>query len=115
MSQELWKWNQEVWGPVFASVANKDCRQFGSFLSNLGHFMWVRPDEFLMSTLQIPGLQVTQNCFGGSWWQFWWTGEIVTEKDVEKDVKQAVWDNLHGLSHRVEAAQFSYMLQLSCS
>ena len=51
MSQELWKWNQEVWGPVFASVANKDCRQFGSFLSNLGHFMWVRPDEFLMSTL----------------------------------------------------------------
>ena len=49
MSQELWKWNQEVWGPVFASVANKDCRRFGSFLSNLGHFMWVRPDEFLMN------------------------------------------------------------------
>lgn len=51
ISQELWKWNQEVWGPVFASVANKDCRWFGSFFSNLGHFMWVRPDQFLMSTL----------------------------------------------------------------
>ena len=47
MSQELWKWNQEDWGPVFASVANKDCRRFGSFLSD---FMWVRPDQFLMST-----------------------------------------------------------------
>lgn len=36
-------------------------------------------------------------------------GGIVTEKDVEKDVRHAVLDNLHGLSQSRSSSTFIYV------
>lgn len=69
-------------------------------------------NEYFVDPQACRSLRTASEARGGS---FGGLGGIVTEKDVEKDMKHAVLDNLHGLSHRVEAAQLSYMLQLSCS
>ena len=81
---------QEIRGLVFASVANKVCRIFGSFLSDLGH-LWGETAS-AVSTLRFADSQGPvghSELLRGSGWQSGGPGGIVSEKAVKGALLQS--------------------------